>query len=79
MTDKIIMVIEDVLKTPVDIETSQDNCHKWDSLRHLNIIMAIEDTFEVLFEPEDIAKMKNVQDIERFIVDYQTNKNGQSI
>ena len=75
MTDQIIKIIEDVLKVPVDQETAQDNCDQWDSLRHLSIIVAIEEVFDVSFEPEDIAKMKNVQDIEKFLTDYQSNNN----
>ena len=70
MTDKIIQVIGEVLETPVDKDTSQENCAKWDSLRHLNIIVAIEDAFDVSFEPEDIAQMKTVKDIEEFILRY---------
>ena len=76
MTEKIIKIIGDVLKTPIDKNTSQYNCDKWDSLQHLNIIVAIEDTFDVSFEPEDIAKMKTVQDIELFIADYQFKRNN---
>ena len=70
MTDKIIQVIGKALEMPVDKETSQANCAKWDSLRHLNIIVAIEDAFDVSFEPEDIAQMKSVKEIETFILSY---------
>ena len=68
MTDKIIKVVGEVLETPVGMDTSQENCAKWDSLRHLNIIVAIEDAFDVSFEPEDIAQMKTVKEIEAFIL-----------
>ncbi len=37
--------------------TSQKNLSAWDSLRHLNLIVALEDEFEVSFEPEQIAIM----------------------
>ena len=71
MTEKIIEIISNVLNTKVDAKTSQSTCEKWDSLQHLNIIVAIEDAFDVSFEPEEIAKMKTIQDIESFIADYQ--------
>jgi len=74
MTDKIIEIIGGVLGTPIDADASQETCDKWDSLQHLNIIVALEDAFDVSFEPEDIAKMKSVQDIEKFITDYQSGK-----
>jgi len=38
-------------------DTSQKNLSAWDSLRHLNLIVALEDEFEVSFEPEQIAMM----------------------
>jgi acyl carrier protein len=38
-------------------DTSQKNLSAWDSLRHLNLIVALEDEFDVSFEPEQIAIM----------------------
>lgn len=38
-------------------DTSQKNLSAWDSLRHLNLVVALEDEFEVSFEPEQIAIM----------------------
>jgi len=64
MIDKIIKTVSKVLGTEVDENSSQKNCDKWDSLQHLNIIVALEDTFDVTFEPEEIAEMKSVKDIE---------------
>ena len=67
MTEKIIEIISNVLNTKVDAKTSQSTCEKWDSLQHLNIIVAIEDAFDVSFEPEDIAVMKDISTIEQMI------------
>ncbi len=39
--------------------TDQNNCDKWDSLHHLNLIVELEDEFDVEFEPEEIAEMKS--------------------
>ena len=41
----------------VNEKTNQKNLSEWDSLRHLNLIVALEDEFEVSFEPEQIAIM----------------------
>jgi len=38
-------------------DTSQKNLSAWDSLRHLSLIVALEDEFDVSFEPEQIAIM----------------------
>ena len=67
MTDKIIQIISEVLKTEVNANTSQATCEKWDSLQHLNIIIALEEAFDISFEPEEIIEMSDVATIERLI------------
>jgi acyl carrier protein len=42
---------------------SQQNCENWDSLRHLNLIIELEEEFNISFEPEDIAEMKDIDAI----------------
>ena len=73
MVDKIIKVISETLETSINATTSQDNCDKWDSLRHLNIVIALEEAFAVSFEPEDIAKMKCIKDIGKILNNYLNN------
>jgi len=63
MIDTIIKIVSEVLETDVNENTSQTNCDKWDSLRHLNIVVALEDVFDVSFEPEEIACMKDIDTI----------------
>jgi acyl carrier protein len=46
-----------VEKSLLSQNTSQKNLSSWDSLRHLNLIVALEDAFDVSFEPEQIAIM----------------------
>jgi len=67
MTNKIIQIISEVLEIEVDANASQATCEKWDSLRHLNIMVALEDAFDVSFEPEEMAEMKSVVAIEQMI------------
>lgn len=64
MKDQIIEIMKRVFSTD-DITplTSQQNCDKWDSLRHLNLIVELEDAFDMEFEPEEIAEMKSVDAI----------------
>jgi acyl carrier protein len=69
-TEKIIQIVSDVLKTPVNAETSQENCYRWDSLQHLNIIVALEEKFDVYFEPDDISNMKSIKAIEAMLMKY---------
>ena len=55
----------DITQVPDDI--SQMNCEKWDSLGHLNLIIEIESDFDISIEPEEIAEMKTLLDIERIV------------
>ncbi len=71
MTDKIIKIISGVLETKIDANASQTTCERWDSLQHLNIIVALEEAFDLSFEPEDIAIMKSVEAIKNVINTYQ--------
>jgi len=76
MTDKIIEIISCTLNVKVDANTSQSTCEKWDSLQHLNIIVALEDAFNLSFEPEEIAEMKSIALIEEFVKKYQGASNN---
>jgi acyl carrier protein len=67
MREQIKKVISQVLKTMVDDNTSQDSCAAWDSLHHLNLIIELEIEFDIAFEPEEIACMKNIDAIEKII------------
>ena len=67
MTNKIVEIISQTLAIEINANTSQSTCEQWDSLRHLNIIIALEDAFDLSFEPEEIADMKSVAIIEEFI------------
>lgn len=38
-------------------------CEAWDSLAHFNLLMAIEDEFDVRFSTEQITELKTVEQI----------------
>ena len=56
----------DVLRVPRDhvahhtSPATIDNC---DSVQHLNLVLAIEQAFSVMFEPEELDQMKSVGEI----------------
>jgi acyl carrier protein len=56
-------IVADVLDMPVEEitdETSPDTTARWDSLQHLNIIMALEEAFRVSFTTDEITQMLSV-------------------
>jgi acyl carrier protein len=61
--DQVRELVADVLGTSasrVTAESSPDTMDNWDSVHHLNIVMAIEERFGVELEPEDIEGMRTV-------------------
>ena len=64
MEEKVFKILKDVLEMDeVSMNTSQDNCENWNSLRHLNLVSELEDEFDLEFEPEEIAEMHSVNSI----------------
>lgn len=67
MREKIINIVSRVFEVEVNENTDQKNCDAWDSLRHLNLIIELEDEFNISFEPEEIAQLKSISLIEQLI------------
>ncbi len=64
MKNRVIKVVSGIMDTPIeklDEESSPDTVEKWDSIRHMNLILALEEEFGVCFSGEEIVEMLNVQ------------------
>ncbi|MBK7917805.1 MAG: acyl carrier protein [Chloroflexi bacterium] len=60
---KVYRIVSATLDVPVaDIseDTSPDTLQKWDSLKHMNLILSLEDEFGVEFTDEQTLEMQNV-------------------
>jgi acyl carrier protein len=40
--------------------SSPETIETWDSMQHLNLVLAVEEKFGVQLEPEDIEQMKTI-------------------
>ena len=59
---KLKKVLADVFKLEVEMvndETSVDNVERWDSLNHLNLVLALELEFNVSFSEEQTVEIMN--------------------
>lgn len=45
----------------INIETTKDNLPDWDSINHLNLIVELEDSLNIQFQPDEIESMKSVK------------------
>jgi acyl carrier protein len=63
---RVKRMVADVLNVPaaqVTRETSPQSVDNWDSVQHLNLVLAMESEFGVSVPPEDIDKLRTVGDI----------------
>ncbi|MDD9901449.1 MAG: acyl carrier protein [Alphaproteobacteria bacterium] len=63
MGDALIQLFSEVLDVDaaeLNDNTSPDNLSKWDSLAAMNLVAAIEDTFDVRLSTKEIMKMSSI-------------------
>ena len=48
-------------------ETTTDDVEGWDSLSHMNLIMAVENRMNVRFKPKEVLSFRNVGDLARCV------------
>jgi acyl carrier protein len=63
MTTRVAEVFAEVLGiSPAQItdETSPDNTPQWDSMAAMNLVVAIEDEFDIRLSTAEIVSMRNV-------------------
>ena len=68
--DQVQHVISTTLKvTPDKIsrETSDKDLASWDSIAHVNLMMGLEQTFDVLLEVEEFAQLTSVPAILEYL------------
>lgn len=75
-TERLNRVVSDTLGVHIDSitdESAPDNIEKWDSLSHINLVMAIESEFNIRLTPEDTLDMLSVKLI-RIILEEKIDK-----
>ena len=50
-------------------ETNSDDIEDWDSLEHINLVVAIEKKFNIKFSMDEVTGMKNVGEMVQIIKD----------
>jgi acyl carrier protein len=73
--DRVRGIAADVLQldpASVTPDSSPQSVETWDSVQHLNLVLALEEQFGIQFEPEEMDSMKNIG----AIADLVGRKNG---
>ena len=67
----ILSSILDIEESVIDDTSSPETIEAWDSLQHLNLILAIEAAFNVSLTPEEMTQMfSSVADIKQVLVSH---------
>jgi acyl carrier protein len=53
----IISSILHVSAEKIDVDTSMDTIEKWDSLQHMNLVLALEDAFGISIPDDDAGNI----------------------
>ena len=61
--DKTITILATILKCEVDRGTSRQNTSQWDSLKHIEIVFALEEELGVEFSEKQMAALSSVSAI----------------
>jgi len=70
ISDEVKQVILSTLKLDtweIRDETTAPQIPGWDSLMHVNVIIAIEKHFNVRFRNIEVLKLKNIGDLQRLV------------
>ena len=59
----IMATIFEVEENQLKDNVTQKEIENWDSLRHLNLVVELEEAFNVSYEPEEIAEMTSMEKI----------------
>ena len=65
----VLAVLSIVLKQPYDFgdDVSRQNTPNWDSLKHIEILFALEDELGVEFSEDELASLDSVQRIVKVV------------
>ena len=61
--DQIRTMASDLFGVPAERITADSSPHtleKWDSIQHLNLVLAVEEKFSLQLSPEEIEQMTNI-------------------
>lgn len=70
MEQKLKTVMADIFEISIDQikeSTTMENIESWDSLKHIELMVAIEEKFEIALETEEIIEMISFIDIKRIL------------
>lgn len=78
MKQRILQVMSDVFDEPlenINEDASQDNIEGWDSLKHLDLVVALEEEFEITIPVEEVGNLVSFKLIVLVVKELLATKN----
>ncbi|EAK0952209.1 acyl carrier protein [Campylobacter sp. RKI_CA19_01128] len=65
MENKFYEILENILEVKVDENSNlnMQNCKNWTSLNHIDIIMSLEEEFEIKFSKDELSQLKSQNEL----------------
>jgi acyl carrier protein len=57
----------DVPRQSITPQSSPKDIEKWDSVQHLNLVLALEQQFGIQFDPEEIEQMSSIERVAKLV------------
>lgn len=66
---KVMCEVLSIQESDINDDLSPESVESWDSLKHMNLIVALEEEFDIEFDDEDIENLLNFKLIKLTIED----------
>ena len=68
--ERIRIMASDLFGVPaehISAASSPDTIEAWDSIQHLNLVLALEEKFGLQLSPEEMEQMKSIGDVIKLV------------
>lgn len=70
----VMSSVLNISKSEINNKTSSDTIKSWDSLKHMNIIVGLEEEFDIEFDADEIGNLLNYELIRVYILEILLKK-----
>ena len=57
---RVVILATDIIGVPITLDSAMDNTPQWDSLKHMELIFAFEDTFGVRLDESELVSLRSI-------------------
>ena len=68
MNDLIALAHQQFPQASINAESALGSFPEWDSLGHFNLLLLVEQHYAVRFEPQELAELKSLTDIQQALL-----------